>query len=84
MEDQCKEIARKNLAEFEERQKLIKAWREYCNLGYYMAQADVDTLVLYLGTNLSTEYMNRKISGDSISLKEFARDKGIKGSLPCL
>ncbi len=84
MAEQAKRNAKRLLAEHEEQVALIKSWSKYCSVGYYSAQADVDTLIIYFGNALAKEYMDRKVDGDSITLKEFAKEKGIKGILPCL
>ena len=77
MVHQALDAARKCIKEFEERQDLIKRWAKYCDINYYVAQNDIDTIALKMTDSLAKEYIELKLAGNKVSLRDFAKEKNI-------
>lgn len=56
---------------------IIYKWARYLEINFYHAGADYDCLSAAMGEDNTTEYMIRKMAGDTISLDEYAKNKGL-------
>lgn len=63
--------------ENKELNRLAYIWARYCQINWYAAMSDLDVISKELGFDNMVEYVNRRLIGEKISLREFANNKGL-------
>jgi len=58
--------------------KVITAWSKHCEVSYYVAAHDIDTMVSAIGPILALRFVTMKMAGNTTtSLNQFCKDNGI-------
>jgi hypothetical protein len=57
--------------------RLAFKWCKYIETSWYVAMADITTMINHMGWELTLEYCNYRMSGNTISLNQYCKDNNL-------